>query len=205
MPTDSTMFSVGHSGHSSERFEELLKSAQITAIADVRSVPFSRRTPHFNSTELKHWLREVDIAYSFLGRELGGRPRSPQLYCEGIADYEKMAQVPAFKNGIQRLLEGTRKYRIALLCSEHDPIDCHRCLLVGRELVHRDVEVQHVLSDGSFQSQHVIEGRLLKLTGRPNDDLFSAREELLAAAYREHSRRVAFAEPQRISTINAAE
>ena len=107
------------------------------AVADVRSSPYSRHSPHFSRDELRAELRSEGISYVFLGNELGGRPKDRRFYCEGVADYEKMAQTPEFKTGLDRVIEGARKYRIALMCSEHDPLDCHRCLLVGRALAQR--------------------------------------------------------------------
>jgi len=199
MPIDLTIFTIGHSRHSREHFEWLLQSAGITGVADVRSVPFSRLTPHFSQSDLKYTLRNIGIVYSFLGRELGGRPQGHQLYCEGVADYEKMARTPTFMEGIARVLEGARKYRVALLCSEHDPLDCHRCLLVGRQLAHMGVRIEHILSNGSLQSQDSVEETLLKLVGGRDDDLFLPREERLAIAYRERGRRIAFSEPRQNS------
>lgn len=189
------VLTIGHSSHSWEYFARLLRSACVTAIADVRSTPFSRRTPQFNRDTLKGALREIGIAYSFLGRELGGRPKDASLFCDGTADYDKMAKTVAFQEGLNRVINGSRDYRVALLCSEHDPLDCHRCLLVGSHLAQRHIDVQHIISDGSIRSHDSIEERLLTLVDGRNDDLFIPREERLAAAYRERSRRVAFVEP----------
>lgn len=191
---DTEVLSIGHSTHSWERFVSLLRNANVTAIADVRSSPFSRHHPHFNRTDLQRELRLDGISYVFLGEELGGRPRERRFYCEGIADYEKMAQSSEFKHGLDRILDGARRYRIALMCSERDPLDCHRCLLVGRALTQRGARVQHILDNGKIVSQAEIEGRLLDLSGRNADDFFSARADRLAAAYRERARKVAFSE-----------
>ena len=192
-----TVWTIGHSMHSYERLLELLRSAEITAVADVRTSPYSRHFPQFSKDTLKNELRTDGIAYSFLGKELGGRPIDSQYYCDGVADYELMAKSPEFQHGIQRVLEGGRKYRVALMCSEHDPLDCHRCLLVGRTLAERGVEVKHIHSGGSIMSQGEIEDRLLKLEGRQGDDLFMSSDERLAAAYRKRARKVAYAEPSR--------
>ena len=81
--------------------------------------------------------------YVFLGKELGGRPNKRRFYCDGVADYKKMAQASEFKKGLDRVIEGAKKYRIALMCSERDPSDCHRCLLVGRALATRDSREAH--------------------------------------------------------------
>src|SRR5438132_10322 len=85
------LFSLGHSNHEWGRFLDLLRAAGVTAVADVRSQPASPRCPHFNRAELERTLRDRDLAYAFLGNELGGRPRQPSLYDgEGRADYERV-------------------------------------------------------------------------------------------------------------------
>jgi len=197
MPTDTTeAFTIGHSTHSWERFVALLRSANVTAIADVRTSPYSRLYPHFNRDDLREGLRLDGISYVFLGKELGGRPSERRFYCEGVADYEKMAQASEFSKGLDRVIEGAKKYRIALMCSERDPLDCHRCLLVGRALAQRGVRVSHILDNGNVVSHTEIEDKLLELSGRNTDDFFALRAERLATAYRQRARKVAFAEPQ---------
>lgn len=199
MGQGSTVFTIGHSSHPQRRFEELLRHAGITAIADVRSAPFSRMNPQFNQDALKASLKKIGIEYSFLGRELGGRPAGPQFFCDGVADYDRMAERPEFEEGLQRVIKGARRYRVALLCSEHDPLDCHRCLLVGRQLLLKGVNVEHVLADGTILNQGAIEERLLAPIRRAQNDLFLSRDELLSLAYRERSRSVAFQEPKQAS------
>jgi uncharacterized protein (DUF488 family) len=191
-----TVLTIGHSTHSWGHFIALLRNANVTAIADVRTSPYSRHCPHFNRENLREALQMDCLSYVFLGKELGGRPSERNFYCEGIADYEKMAEATAFSKGLDRIIEGAKKYRIALMCSERDPLDCHRCLLVGRALAERGVRVDHMLDDGGVVSQAEIEDKLLALSGRSTDDLFASRFESLAAAYRERARKVAFAEPQ---------
>ena len=83
-----------------------------------------------------------------------------------------MARSADFAQGLQRVLEGARKYRVALMCSEHDPLDCHRCLLVGRALAERGVSVKHILADGAIVDHRDVEDRLLKSEGRESTDLF---------------------------------
>jgi uncharacterized protein (DUF488 family) len=182
-----TVYTIGHSTHSLETFLALLRAAAITAVADVRSHPMSRRLPHFNKEPLQATLREAGIAYVFLGKELGGRPSDPAMYRDGIADYERMAQSPAFREGIERVLAA--RGCVTLMCSEKDPRDCHRCLLVARALAERGAEVCHILADGGTVTQREIEDEML----RGKDDLFVPREASLAEAYRARARKVAFA------------
>ena len=129
MPTE--ILTIGHSNLDYEHFLALLRGARVNAIADVRSLPSSRNNPQFNRDILKDELNRDRIAYVFLGAELGGRPKKKEFYSEGVADYEKMATDNTFKAGIDRVLKGAEKYHIALMCSEQNPLDCHRCLLVG--------------------------------------------------------------------------
>lgn len=199
MPLKLQVFTIGHSNHSWEHFQRLLQLHGVTGVADVRSAPHSRHSPQFDRDDLKSSLQQIGIVYSFLGDELGGRPRNSKLYCEGVADYERMSETSDFRRGIDRVTQGAQKYRIALLCSEHDPLTCHRCLLVARRLAENNVEVEHILADGALVSQQALEDRLLRNMGGSDDDLFFSREERLALAYRLQNRKVAFAEPTRNS------
>jgi uncharacterized protein (DUF488 family) len=189
------ILTVGHSTLPYQRFVELLRRAGVTAIADVRTAPYSRRVPQFNRETLVDALRGDGISYVYLGQELGGRPADRRFYCDGVADYEKMATAELFKDGLRRLLDGAGKFRIAVMCAEHDPLDCHRCLLVGRALAAQGVRISHIMSDGAVLPHAQIEDRLLQLAGRGGDDLFATRAEQLAIAYRARARTAAFAEP----------
>src|SRR4051812_44517065 len=128
------IFTVGHSNHSLDRFLRLLAGARITAIADVRSKPYSRWSPQFNKQALGPALGENDVAYVFLGKELGGKPHDSALLKNGKPDYHAMARSQSFGRGIQRIIDGANTHRIALMCAERDPLDCHRFLLVARHL-----------------------------------------------------------------------
>jgi uncharacterized protein (DUF488 family) len=190
------VLTIGHSTLSLETFLAMLERARVTAVADVRSSPFSRRVPHFSRNELRVALKARGIKYVFLGKELGGRPRASNLYCDGVANYEKMAQEPDFLKGIERVISGARRHTIALMCSEHNPLDCHRCLLVGRALAEQHLSVGHILNNGRVAAQQEIEEKLLTLSGDATDDLFAAREDRLTKAYRQRAKNVAYREPR---------
>ena len=161
------VLTIGHSNLPIETFLTMLDRASgVTAIADVRSSPFSRHNPHFGRDELRPALEAQGIKYVFLGKELGGRPRDRNLYCDGVADYEKMALEPEFLKGMKRVVTGAQEHTIALMCSEHNPLDCHRCLLVGRALAEHNLSVGHILNSGRIAEQHEIEEKLLKSLSR---------------------------------------
>ena len=126
------LFTIGHSNIPAQRFTAMLRAAGIETIADVRSVPASRFCPWFSAKNLAPLLAGANMSYLFFGDELGGRPRDRSLYCDGVADYEAMARQPSFQDGLDRLLGNAAPRRLCLMCSERDPLDCHRCLLVAR-------------------------------------------------------------------------
>jgi uncharacterized protein (DUF488 family) len=126
------ILTIGHSTHGLDHFLRLVTEHRVTAIADVRSVPASRFTPQFNRDALKHALREVQVNYVFLGKELGARSDDPTCYVNGRVQYQRLAQTPAFVEGIERLRTGMQTERVALVCAEQEPLDCHRAVLVSR-------------------------------------------------------------------------
>jgi uncharacterized protein (DUF488 family) len=196
------IFSVGHSHHERAALISLLQGAGINAVADVRSHPFSQRLPQFNRAPLEAALREQGIDYVFLGDLLGGRPPQPRVYdAEGRVDYEKVRATAWFQRGLDRLLQGAERFAIAMLCSEADPLDCHRGLMIAPALVERGVLPWHLRRDGTLESTRELEERLLAVTRVGHgvlDGLFAAqvseqeRRELLAEAYRVQARRKAY-------------
>ena len=91
------LFTIGHSNISAQRFTAMLRAAGIETVAHVRSVPASRFCPRFSAKHLAPLLAGANVSYLFFGDELGGRPRDPSLYCDGVANYEAMAQRPGFR------------------------------------------------------------------------------------------------------------
>lgn len=147
------LFSIGHSNHRFEDLLALLEMHRIEVVADVRSAPYSRYNPQFNGRDLRLGLGEVGIQYVFLGRELGGRPEGDRFYdSEGHIRYGRMAETDCFRSGLDRLCEGGNRYRTAILCSEENPVGCHRYLLITRALSNRGVTVTHIRGDGALQS-----------------------------------------------------
>jgi len=185
-------FTIGHSNIPAERFIALLRGAGVDAVADVRSIPASRFCPWFSAKNLAPLLAGATMDYLSFGDDLGGRPRDPSLYCDGIADYEAMAQRPTFRAGLDRLLAQAGQRRLCLMCSERDPLDCHRCLLVARALAARGVSVGHILHNGGIESHSAIERRLLEGVGEDIDLFTTGQDARLAAAYRRRARAVAY-------------
>lgn len=192
-----TVFTVGHSNHSTDDFLALLAGHRIGAVADVRSAPYSRFAPRFDREALAAALRGAGVAYAWLGCALGGRPDDPACYDNGRVDYARVAGTNGFRRGIERVLAMAEARRVALMCAEKDPLDCHRTLLAGRALDDRGVAVAHILADGGLEPHMRTMDRLIaKFDLRPDGDLFRpprARGELVAEAIARQSAGAAFA------------
>ena len=191
---ETMVYTIGHSTQAIERFVELLKTHSITAICDVRSQPYSRMNPQFNRESLRDALKQAGIAYVFLGEELGARSKDPSCYRHGRVDYELLARTELFHSGLERVREGARTHRIALMCAEKDPLDCHRTILVAPNLVEQGVTVSHILSDGSVESHDRSVSRLMEMLRIGEIDLFRPRENAVRDAYRKRGEAIAYTE-----------
>ena len=189
----STMvYTIGHSNHDIQVFIGLLRRHDVTALVDVRSHPYSRYVPQYSREALKDELTKAGISYVFLGKELGVRSDNPACYRMGKVQYDLLAKEPGFADGIQRILQGMERYRIALMCAEKDPLNCHRALLVARTLYEQGVAVSHIHADGRLENHQDLESRLLATCKLPEGDLFKDRSQFVCEAYTIQGARVAY-------------
>jgi hypothetical protein len=183
-------FSIGHSNRSIDDFTGLLAAGGVSCLVDVRSAPYSRRHPQFNRESIKTDLQLAGIQYLYLGDSLGARHSRPSVLTpDGKVDFSRVRLMPEFQAGIDRVISGIQTgLCIAIMCAERDPFDCHRFVLVSRELAGRGVRVEHILSPGQAISQQELEQQLLEKYGlhRYQPGLFEQpkqKDELLAQAY----------------------
>lgn len=173
-----TVYTIGHSAHTYKEFEGLLLGSGIEVVVDIRSAPYSRYAPQFDKELLQKSLAETGIKYLYLGRELGGRPQSPEYYdARGHVLYGRMKSDPAFASGIERLERGIASFTVALLCGEEDPACCHRRLLVGRVLAERGHELLHIRAGGSPQTDEQVVAESGKLLASEQPTLFAELDE----------------------------
>ncbi len=187
------IFTIGHSNHPIKRFVELLALHGVDAIADVRSMPYSRWQPQFNREPFKATLKEHSIGYVFLGAELGARTSDTACYENGVVQYGKLAKTTLFRAGIERVLEGGRKMAVALMCAEKEPLDCHRTILVARELVECGAPVRHIHADGGLESHPDAMDRLRGVLKIPESGLIPVS---LEAVYAEQEKKIAYADKE---------
>src|SRR5687767_13103315 len=172
------IYTIGHSTHAIGYFLELLTDYKITCVVDVRSLPASRFNPQYNKNALSTFLRAHGITYLHFGEEFGARQSDPQVLDDkGKVDFEKMRKSPQFKKGMARLTKGVEGgYTIALMCSEADPLRCHRFSMIAVALT--EFHVRHILKDKSNLTQGELEVILLKMyAGKlPQETLFNMEE-----------------------------
>lgn len=189
------LYTIGHSAHTLLRFLDLLAEHDIAALCDVRSQPYSRRNPQFNRESLQNELARHNVAYVFLGEELGARSSDASCYEGGKVQYDRLAATPAFRRGIERVNTGIQRYRVALMCAEREPLACHQTILICRNLKAPDLLIHHILGDGRVEPHEASEQRLIKLVGMDQDDLFQDSFELLERAYDFQGQRIAYVKP----------
>lgn len=197
------VYTIGHSTHSTKKLIQLLAEQEVTAVADVRSRPYSRINPQFNRESMRAELKTAGIAYVFLGRELGARAEDRGCYVDGQVQYELLARTPLFQEGLTRIAQGIGGHRIALMCAEKDPLMCHRAILVCRHLAVRGIAVQHILEDGRLESHEDAVTRLLAELDIPERDLFRTREDLIVEAYSRRGQQIAYSEKQPVREESA--
>ena len=186
------LYSIGHSNQSQEEFLELLNKHDINCIVDVRSVPASKFTPQFNMEPLKWFLRSHDIQYLHFGDEFGAR-RTDSLNADGQVDFEIAVKTPSFRQGADRLLHGLQKgFRISLMCSEANPLECHRFSLVSRYFHDHGLDVKHILKDGDLASHTELEEEMIYTYLHSKKHLLAEIDQLFGTYTKEDQRRDAY-------------
>jgi uncharacterized protein (DUF488 family) len=191
-----TLFTIGYANRSLDEFISLLAERRITALCDVRSVPYSSRNPQFNREPLQKALKSHGVDCVFLGEELGARSKDPSCYVNGKAIYQKIAASNLFRNGLERIRIGMEKnYIIALMCAEKDPLTCHRSILICRNLRDKNIDIRHIIDNETTETQSALEQRLIKQL-KIYPDLFKDAEPsaLVERAYEIQGDRIAYVE-----------
>lgn len=192
--TQYPVFTIGHSNHSLDCFMKLLRAHGVNEAVDVRSAPYSGYTPHFNYDFLKDALENKGIGYLFMGGKLGGRPADRSCYdAAGRVLHDKVAKTEGFNDGVKDIIRGAGERRIALMCSEKEPLECHRTLLVAHNLAQWGVAVQHILAEGNLESHDETMNRLLGVFKLPPDgNMFRTRDDVIAKVVALQAKQVAF-------------
>ncbi len=157
-----------------------LRHYGINYLIDIRSKPYSKYNPHFNQNELKFALQDKQIKYAFMGDILGGLPDDKTCYTDGHVDYDKLKEKDFFKQGLQRLINADEKdIKIAIMCSESKPEECHRTKLIGEELTKFGIVLNHITRSKSNKKELIVktQGQVM-LDVAPNGTINLFGEEM---------------------------
>ncbi|PWM30902.1 MAG: hypothetical protein DBX58_07890 [Clostridiales bacterium] len=195
------LFTIGHSQHCINYFIRLLNEHEVDYLLDVRSTPYSRYAEQYNRENIDKYLNSVDIKYFFMGKYFGARSQNMELYSEeGYLDFEKVRKTQNFNKGVENVVLGLKQgHRIALMCTEREPIDCHRAILVARAFEMRKIYAKHILPDGKILTQQQLNEQLLQkyFPDRKQLSLFSyenqiSEQEYLMKAYRKRNSEIGY-------------
>lgn len=195
------LYTIGHSRHEFEYFLSLLRKFEINYLLDVRSTPYSKYAEIYNREQLERLLPAKGIKYCFMGKFFGARPDNMALYSQkGYLDFEKASHSDLFLKGMESVKLGLeRGNHLVLMCTEKDPMDCHRAIMVARAFSLSGINARHILPDGRIQTQQELDGRLLDryFPDRAQLSIFDYRhlvsdEKYIKLAYRERNREIGY-------------
>ena len=185
-----TIYTIGYSGFKIEDFVRILKNKKISVVIDVRSVPYSQFYSEYNKENLSKVLNVNNIYYRNYATEFGARQEDRKYYPEGYLDFNEFSKSEKFLSGFDRLKKSMQQnYSIVLMCSEKDPIKCHRTILVARAFYNAGYKVVHLLPEEKTMTQKDVEERLLDMyfPNREQIDMFAPTptlEEYIDAVYK---------------------
>ena len=201
------LYTIGHSTNTIEYFVKLLKKYEIDYLLDVRSVPYSKYMPQFNKENIREELKRESITYFHMGKYFGARQEDDTLYHdEGYLDFDKVRAGKLFQIGMKNVEKGLAEgHNIDFMCTEKDPMDCHRTIMVARGFELDGVEVKHILKDGNLETQEELNNRLLAhyFPKYEQLDIFSytqkeeSKEERLIQAYRIRNKELGYRKDNR--------
>lgn len=157
-----TVFTIGYSGFQINDFIKTLKSKGVSLVIDVRSLPYSQYYTDYNKENLSKILESNKIYYRNYVLEFGARQEERSYYPNGYLDFDMFSKSEMFLSGVDKLKKSMQQdYTFALMCSEKDPMMCHRSILVARTFHILGYNVVHLLPNGKTLTQVDVEERLL--------------------------------------------
>lgn len=187
------VLTIGHSTHALEAFVALLKRHEVSQLGDVRSTPYSRYNPQFNREPLAHTLAACGLEYVFFGTELGGRSDDRSCFENGRIRYDRLRATQSFQQGLERLIHNATGGRVALMCAEKEPLECHRTLLVAPALQARGVAVEHILANGRLETHAAAMERLVAMYADVQQgELFATTGDRIERAIGKQAERIAY-------------
>ncbi len=195
-----TVYTIGYTAFDLSDFIKVLKQYKISCLIDVRSIPKSSYYKDFDDTNLSILLKNNGILYRNYKQEFGARQENNKFYNDkGYLDFTAFSKSKQFNDGIDKIRKAQKMgYVVCLMCAEKDPINCHRTILIARNLDKQGFCVKHILSNKQSCDQKEIDKRLLDnfFPNRDQVSLFNENnlsdEQILEEAYRLKNEEIGF-------------
>jgi len=147
---DNCIYTIGHSNHNIEKFIKLLKENNIELVVEVRSTPKSNYSPQFNKSNLIYSLQKNGIKYMDRGKFLGGRPDDKSVLNQEKKIIEDKIEMKSwYQDSIKEIIKLSDKNRLALMCSEENPLNCHRGYVISHSLLKKGMKIVHIRGSGN--------------------------------------------------------
>lgn len=186
-----SLFTVGHSNGTAEELLGLLRLADVNCLVDVRSVPASSYNPQFNKEALSRYLRQNGLYYLHFGEEFGARRNDSII--NGQVNFEKAVTTDAFLRGVERINKGLDKgFIISIMCSEANPLSCHRFSMVSRYFFDLGYDVFHILHSKEIKNHLSLEKKMIESYLNKRNPLLREVDELFGEYSKDEQRRDAY-------------
>lgn len=196
---NNSIYTIGHSSLDINDFIRLLRANTIELVIDVRSTPYSKIYPQFNRSSLEAVLKNNLIKYIFSGNSLGGRSTNVNDFSRGRIVYDKIAKKEEYMAAIDELIMISSKSKTVLMCSEKEPLECHRALLISKSMEINQVKVFHIHRDGRLESQKEAIQRLLKIWKLDTPNLFGEEAERVTEALTKQEDKYAYFDESKVN------
>lgn len=188
-----TVFTIGYAGFQINDFVKTLKEKGVSLVIDVRSLPYSQYHADYNKENLSKILESNKIYYRNYTLEFGARQEERSYYPNGYLDFDMFSKSKNFLTGVDKLKKSMQQnYTFALMCSEKDPMMCHRTILVARAFHSAGYNVVHLQPSGKTVTQADVEERLLNkfFPNREQINMFAknlSTQEYIEEAYKKQN------------------
>lgn len=185
------LYTVGHSNGTAEELLNLLRLAGINCLVDVRSVPASSYNPQFNKEALSRFLKENGLYYLHFGEEFGARRNDAII--DGQVNFEKAVTTDAFLRGVTRIENGLNKgFNISFMCSEANPLACHRFSMVSRFFYDKGYDVFHILHSREIKTHEELEQMMIQSYLNKRNPVLREVDDLFGDYSKDDQRRDAY-------------
>ena len=189
------IFTIGYSAFELEEFIKVLHKYKIDGVIDVRSNPVSAYFTDYDKNNLATSLEREEIFYDNYKEEFGARQNDKKFFTDGCLDFQKFMNSEQFQVGTSKVENLINEgHKLALMCAEKYPQNCHRCIMVARYFSDNDYLVKNILADGEYQTQADVEKILVNKYFKDAEQfsLFNDESKMINISYELQNKKIGY-------------